>query len=775
MRILEADFETFGTVDLSGQESVGIYNYCSHPDTRVLMLGYKLPGDTNRKLWEPALGPMSPELRAALLDPTVFILAYNSAFERYIFQFKCGITIPASRFIDPQVSSRYLSMPGKLEMDCKILDMPPELAKDARGEELIDLFCMPHAIKKKKGVAEHTVVYDWTTHPTEWEEFGRYCLQDLVAEAELLRRQEILQAYPLPPFERKLWEFDQKVNDRGWPVDVDFVRKAYKLAVRSKQEALDRQNKITGLENANSTDQLKPWLKARGYPFNTLRKETVDSVLKDPDVKLTQEAREVLVARREASSTSYQKLAAVLQRVSPDGRLHGLFVFMGSARAGRWAGAGVQPHNFPRPAVVGEVKDKDGNIIEKGYDFEDLDVVREARQLIYDEKYDEIKAKYKSVLLVIKSVLRTIFVAPQGTRFQAADLNAIETRDGAWLAGCAELMDVFKPWVDPRGKLKPNGKCPYLNFGSTKMYGMPFEAMYSDYEGWNGKERKNAAKRMRQISKPAVLAAIFRQSGGGWGYAKKGYKDHGDDCNANETYIEQNGKVKKVGKKYCVCPTIHDKIKTGLWGYAEGMGVEMPQDQAVQSVRIFRESYKEIEQCWYDIENAVADVMKGQNTVRTIGPNGCVVIDKIIVNNSREIMRMRLPSGRYLHYLDARMEDCLMPWKKDGEDVYRPSLIYAGVNQDTKQWETVQTHGGKLYENLVQAIARDILATKLLEFEANDLPVVGHVHDEGVCLVPDDIFSPTVESMVEIMSKQISWAPGLLLGADGFSDEFYHK
>jgi DNA polymerase len=761
MRILEADFETFGTVDLSGQESVGIYNYCSHPDTRVLMLGYKLPSDPNRKLWEPALGPMSSELRAALLDPNVFILAYNSAFERYIFQFKCGITIPASRFIDPQVSSRYLSMPGKLEMDCKILDMPPELAKDACGEELIDLFCMPHIVKKKK--VESIVVYDWTTHPAEWEEFGRYCLQDLVAEAELLRRQEILQAYPLPPFERKLWEFDQKVNDRGWPVDVDFVRKAYKLAVQSKKEALDRQNKITGLENANSTDQLKPWLKTRGYPFNTLRKETVDSVLKDPDVKLTPEAREVLMARREASSTSYQKLSAILQRVSPDGRLRGMFVFMGSPRCGRWAGSGVQPHNFPRPAVV------------NGHDFEDMDVVREARQLIYDENYGEIKARYKSVLLVVKSLLRTVFVAPNGERFNVADENAIETRVGAWLAGCMDLLKVFEPFMDQFGEHFKNGRDPYLSFAS-KIYGIPYEKLWADYTGKNGKEAKLAAKRMRQIAKPGVLAAIYRQSGGGWGRAKKGYKDHGDDCNANDTYTEQNGKVKKIGKKYCHCDTIHDKIKTGLWGYADGMGVQMEQEQAGMIVRIFRDAYKEVPECWYAFENAVADVMKGTNTVRKVGPNGCIVIDKLIVNNSREILRMRLPSGRYLHYLDARLESCKMPWQKDGEDVYRDSLVYAGINQDTKQWETwVQTHGGHEFQNAVQGIARDVLAVKLLEIEAADMPICGHVHDEGVALVPDDPFSPSVKDMVRMMSTPIDWALGLPLGADGFEDSMYHK
>ena len=75
----------------------------------------------------------------------------------------------------------------------------------------------------------------------------------------------------------------------------------------------------------------------------------------------------------------------------------------------------------------------------------------------------------------------------------------------------------------------------------------------------------------------------------------------------------------------------------------------------------------------------------------------------------------------------------------------------------------------------MQAIARDVLAVKLLEFEAADMPVVGHVHDEGICLVPNDIISPRVEDMVEIMSRPISWAPGLLLGADGFEDSYYHK
>ena len=341
------------------------------------------------------------------------------------------------------------------------------------------------------------------------------------------------------------------------------------------------------------------------------------------------------------------------------------------------------------------------------------------------------------------------------TRLQVADLNAIETRVGAWLAGCADLMAVFEPWVDPRGVLKRNGKCPYLSFGG-KLYSMPFESLYADYEGWNGKERKAAAKRMRQISKPPVLGSIYRLSGG------------------QLVEVKEDGVVKYTKK-------------TGLWDYADKMGIEMSQEQAHEATRVFRETYTEI--CdprtgiWKRLEDAVADVMHPDrtNTVRTIGPNGCVVIDRINIEGRHPMMRMRLPSGRYLHYLDARLESTMMPWKGQDEDgneidVYRDSLIYAGTNQKTKQWDIwVSTHGGKLFENLVQGIARDILATSLLKFEEREMPVVGHVHDEGITLVENDLLSPTVDDMIKIMSAPVDWAPGLLLGADGYEDLYYHK
>jgi DNA polymerase len=337
-------------------------------------------------------------------------------------------------------------------------------------------------------------------------------------------------------------------------------------------------------------------------------------------------------------------------------------------------------------------------------------------------------------------------------------------------------MKVFEPYTDQFGVYQKNGRDPYLAFAS-KMYGIPFEVLYADYKGKNGPERKAAAKRMRQIAKPPVLASLYRMAGGGWGLGAP-YKDHQENCDA---------KNPGIGVKRCLCPEVRDRIKTGLWGYADNMGIEMSQEQAHSATDIFRNSYPEIcdpqRGIWKQFEIAVAEVMdpKRPATTRTLGPNGCIVLDRINIEGRQPMMRMRLPSGRYLHYMDARLEPTMMPWKgvdDDGNeiDVYRDSLIYAGTNQKTKQWDIwVSTHGGKLFENAVQGIARDILATSLLKFEERDMPLVGHVHDEGITLVEDDLLSPTVHDMVEIMSTPIDWCPGLLLGADGYQETYYHK
>jgi DNA polymerase len=97
------------------------------------------------------------------------------------------------------------------------------------------------------------------------------------------------------------------------------------------------------------------------------------------------------------------------------------------------------------------------------------------------------------------------------------------------------------------------------------------------------------------------------------------------------------------------------------------------------------------------------------------------------------------------------------------------------MNQETKQWEYVDTYGGKITENIVQAIARDLLADAMREMDSQDIDIVMHVHDEAVAESLESEADKTLELMCDIMSKGLPWAEGLPLGAEGYVTPYYKK
>ncbi len=743
MTILHSDFESRGSAEFANKESVGLYNYVTHPRTEPVILSWAIDSGKVLRV-ELAQGQkISKEMDEALRDPQVQMAAWNSSFERYFYKYKLGYDIPYSRWVDPQASARYLSLPDDLETCGLALNLPDDMLKDADGERLIKLFSkltVPRKRRAKKGemvIPLAPYFRDWTTDPEDWEKFGLYCDQDVVVERELMHRLQVFGVFPLPEREHKLWLLDQKINDRGMPQSRIFVINSSQIGIKAKMEALDKQKALTGLENPNSRDQMLAWVKERGYPFNSLRKEPVRAALEDDSLVLAPIVRDVLSLRRVSSSTSYKKLETMLRQLCSDNRLKNQFIFMGSSRCGRWSSGASQLHNMARPEEP----------------FDEEDILDDARNLIYAADYEGLKdARFADPkkgngvgepLIAVKSSIRSSFEAPEGKRFNVADLKSIETCVAAWLADCKSLMAVC---MDPDGDA-------YLDLAS-EMTGIPYQDLLRDYRS-KDKKIKAAVKMHRQIAKPGVLGGVYRLSAGQWGIDRK----------------------------------TGDPVRTGLWGYAWNMGIKMTQEQARLATDTFREKYKEIVQLWYDFESAVFSVLKkgaSKNATSSVGPNGCVWFDKLNRKNQNPILRMHLPSGRCLHYIDARIEDTMMPWKKkvlaeDGktvieQDVYKPSLVYAGVNQETKQWESyVTSHGGKLTENAVQAIARDILAEGLLRADEAEFTVVAHVHDEIVTETYDDPFDPDYRELERLMALPIAWCPGMPLGADGYSGKYYHK
>jgi DNA polymerase len=186
---------------------------------------------------------------------------------------------------------------------------------------------------------------------------------------------------------------------------------------------------------------------------------------------------------------------------------------------------------------------------------------------------------------------------------------------------------------------------------------------------------------------------------------------------------------------------------------ADKMG--LTEDEMQSIVNQWRAASPRITRFWRDTERAAQNAL--QNPGRTYGlPCG------VKYRRDRDALRCLLPSGRVLTYWDARLEN--------------GAIVFMGLatskGRTTKKWCKIDTWGGKLVENIVQAVARDCLAVAMVRLEAAGWDIVFHVHDEVVVEAPE---GSRWEDVAEVMSRPISWAPGLLLRGDGYATRFYMK
>lgn len=220
-----------------------------------------------------------------------------------------------------------------------------------------------------------------------------------------------------------------------------------------------------------------------------------------------------------------------------------------------------------------------------------------------------------------------------------------------------------------------------------------------------------------------------------------------------EYALRQKGKVAELALGY--------QGNTGALIKMGALDMGIPEEDLPDIVARWREANSRITDLWYKMDAAA---------VQVIGQGGSVGVNKIVLarefnyQQGADCMTITLPSGRKLYYVQPQIDQ--NQWGS-------PSISFMGMDQTTKKWKRIETYGGKLVENCVQAIARDCLAQAIEHLESAGLPVVFHVHDEVVidCL-PD---AATLEKVVQIMNNPIPWAPGLPLGADGWVGTFFKK
>lgn len=215
------------------------------------------------------------------------------------------------------------------------------------------------------------------------------------------------------------------------------------------------------------------------------------------------------------------------------------------------------------------------------------------------------------------------------------------------------------------------------------------------------------------------------------------------------------------------------KVATLALGYQGGTGalinmdalrMGIPEDDLPDIVDRWRKANKKIVEFWWTLDAASKHTVQTGRPVEL--PGGKVAFAREIDRgNGLDFLTIRLPSGRKLYYAQPHM----------GQDRFgRPSIQYMGLNQTTKKWEVLETYGGKLAENITQAVARDCLAEAIDRLEAAGYRVVFHIHDEVVIDRPGAT-EADLDRVTEIMSVVPDWAPGLPLAADGWVNAFFKK
>lgn len=259
------------------------------------------------------------------------------------------------------------------------------------------------------------------------------------------------------------------------------------------------------------------------------------------------------------------------------------------------------------------------------------------------------------------------------------------------------------------------------------------------------------------------------------------FRTHGKiyEASASQMFHVPIEKIKKGNPEYALRQ--RGKVAELALGYQGGVSAmrrmdtghnldDLSDDEVKGIVDRWRETNSMIRDLWNIVDSAAVTVITngGAQTIRSETTDAVITLAcELDVITGTRYMTILLPSGRKLYY----------PSPEIGVNRWgNPSVSYMGQNQTTKRWERVETYGGKLVENIVQAIARDCLAIAIENLESQGLHVVFHIHDEVVIDTPAWADEDTMlETVTKIMTKPIPWAQALPLNADGWVDKFFKK
>lgn len=675
------DYETYSDLNI---KLVGSYVYAHHPSTEILCCSFRLGTRATlekakvrtyapKKIWNEhrtdlRTGKLLCEL---IMREDIILVAHNAMFEQAVTRFVLSkllskllglispVIIPHARFICTAALASVYALPRKLEEACQALKLDHQ--KDKEGHKLMLKWSQPKKPSKKDPSTRYTKNFD---------RLVTYCEHDIYAETALFLRLD-----PMIPSERALWIFDQVINFRGAFVDRPLVKRIQAMIAEEKKTLTNELREITNgdVQTGGQGEAIKEWLRTQECYLPNLQKKTVEDAITDGLVE--GDAKRVLELRQNLNKTSLKKYTAFINHTSVDSIMRFSLNFH-AASTGRWAGSGVQPHNFPRGTL--KINDSDGK---------EIDLATSAAETI-NEGFDLelIRTLYEEPMEVFVSCLRTMIKAREGKELFVADFAAIEARILFWVADHHEGCRAYAE--------------------GRKMYEEMAMTIY------NKEDIKAITKDQRFVGKEAVLGSGF---GMGWKKFQSTCKSKGQD---------------------------------------------VPTPTAKAAIKGYREKHKAVPTLWKNLEKAAISAVKNPTKTFKINHTEWFMKGKFLC--------CRLPSGRCLYYYGPTIKNGRTPW-----GTIQPILYHWGVDSKTKRWVLQKTWGGTLTENVVQAIARDLLAGAMIRTEKAGYPVILTVHDE--IINERDIGEGNIEEFAQLMKRLPAWAKGAPVSCEAWKGTRYRK
>lgn len=701
------DFETRSVCDLVKR---GAWLYSRHETTQILCMSYLVPGMNEPKLWHcahPEIGIEESPPPKKLFDwirTGGMCEAHNAEFEIDIWE---NIAVPDLGW--PAIKDEQWScsaakaaahaLPRALGAAVDALNLP--VKKDKAGEALLRKYSKPKRLTRAERELFGDDAIIWNEDVEGLAELWEYCRQDVRAEHRLSD-----ELSDLSPMERQIWRITRKMNRRGVLIDRELAEAALDLAKQAKAKANAELFKLTGIPAGTQRAKIKAWLAdCELIELPDTKAKTIEWYLEREE--MTPRARRVLTITKEVNRTSTNKFVRMLECIDDDDRARELLLYCGAERTGRFSGRGIQVHNLPKGRFAKWLPKK------TAMDLACADV--KTRNLAWCEMM------HGDVMNLIASCLRGSIIAPPGRELLIADYAAIEARCVLWEAGADKALDVFR-----------NGGDIYCDMASgiygreiTKETAKPINAMGSTE---------------RDFGKVAIL---------GLGYGM-GFLKFLITLRTYNIVLTRPEVLKMMGKKKLARyeAIVRKKLFPRIDQYKEVQKYKNAEREAAKARRALMEEREnpakvlhELALCKYTVDTyrsrypEVPAMWKAQEAaaIRAVQTGKKVKCGVVTWYVRGRFLKCRLPSGRCLNYADPFIKPTKTSW---GE--IRPSLRFYATNQKTKKWNRDASYGGKLTENITQAIARDVLGFAKINVDKHDqYYLILSVHDEIITEVDE--------------------------------------